>query len=97
MSAGLDWGKILAATNALLALGIFVINIKLFRAMRIARVLRVMLMGIGVYWAGLYVFVVVSEPGVIDPVWFGLVFVRPAFTVTLATILACGVYRWRSK
>lgn len=90
------WGDWLAVSNALLGIFLVAVNVVLFRKMRIARPLRVMLILIGMYWAGIYTFVYLVKPGYIEPVYFGQVFVRPAFTVTLAIMLACGIYRWLS-
>ncbi len=47
---------------------------------------------IGAYWMGLYLWVLLS-PVQYDPVWFGQVFVRPAFTVTLAVMAAAAMRR----
>lgn len=54
---------------------------------------------IGVYWAVLYVFVILQTLGIIqqaDPVWFGRIFVRPALTITLGLIAAGGLMRWKN-
>jgi len=50
---------------------------------------------IGFYWAGVYVFVLLTDPGYIDPVLFGQIFVRPAFTFSLGAMVAIAI--WRAK
>lgn len=44
---------------------------------------------VGLYWAGLYVVVLLTPIGVFDSIWFGRTLVRPALTITLA-IMASG-------
>ncbi len=62
----------------------------------IARWVKILYAAIGIYWGSLYLFVAINPPGVIDPVWFGQVWVRPAFTITIAVMTAGAIYRWRS-
>jgi len=52
---------------------------------------------IGLYWAGLYVYVLVISVtnAPYDSVWFGRVFVRPAFLFTGALMASMAAYRWR--
>lgn len=94
---GLDWATILAMVNVLIFGSIFVVQIVLFRRMKIARLLRVLIMAISIYWAALYAFVAMVPEGFVDPFLFGQVFVRPAFTFTGAVFLACALYRLKSK
>lgn len=93
----LDWATILAMINVLIFGSIFAVQVVLFRRMKIARLLRVLIMVISIYWAALYAFVAIVPEGYIDPFLFGQVFVRPAFTFTGAVILACALYRLKSK
>lgn len=58
------------------------------------RWIRFMHLLIGLYWSCLYAFVVVTPTGNYNPVWFGQVFVRPAFTFTGAVMLAGSLHRW---
>lgn len=91
-----DWATNLAMVNAVLALLIVIFQFKLVRKMKTARWIRYMLILVGVYWFGLYAFVAIVPEGFIEPVMFGQVFVRPAFTVTLAIMTASGLYRLKS-
>lgn len=52
---------------------------------------------LGFYWAGLYVFVFFTRSGTYDAVLFGQVYVRPAFTFTLATMASLALSRWRGN
>lgn len=61
------------------------------------RVLMLFFGLVGLYWGGLYVFVFLTPVGLVDPVWFGQIFVRPAFTFTLALMASMAVYRWRGR
>lgn len=61
------------------------------------RVLMLFFSLAGLYWAGLYVFVFITPVGIYDPVWFGQIFVRPAFTFTLALMASMAAYRWRGR
>ena len=45
---------------------------------------------LGLYWAGLYIFVLAVEPGSFNSVLFGQLFVRPAMVITLA-VMTSGV------
>ena len=58
--------------------------------------IKVMTVIVGLYWGVLYTWVAIIPPGIVDPVMFGQVFVRPAFTVTLAVMAGGAIYRWRS-
>lgn len=93
----LDWAKILAFFNVAFALGIVIINIRLVRGGIYDRIFRLFIIGLGLYWAGIYVYVIIAEPGAIEPVRFGQMFIRPAFTATLGVMLASGIYRWRNS
>jgi hypothetical protein len=46
---------------------------------------------LGVYWAGIYIVVLLTEPGGYDSVLFGQVFIRPALTITLAVMAAASI------
>lgn len=59
------------------------------------RVLMILFGLIGMYWSVLYVWILLAPIGIVDPVWFGQVFVRPAFTFTLALMASMAMYRWR--
>lgn len=61
------------------------------------RWLRMGFLAIGLYWAGLYTFVLLKEPGSYNSVWFGQVFVRPAFTLTLAMMAGSAIWRGRTR
>jgi hypothetical protein len=59
--------------------------------------LRVATALISMYWAGLYLFVLLEQPGHYDSVWFGQVFVRPAFTLTLGVMAAQAITRGQRR
>jgi len=46
---------------------------------------------IGIYWAGIYVIVLVYPATFFDPVWFGQALFRPALTITLAVMAAGSI------
>lgn len=54
---------------------------------------------LGIYWAGIYLFVITVEPANagIDPVTFGRIFVRPATLLTLATIASAAILGAKNK
>lgn len=60
-----------------------------------------MLIGImGVYWAIIYSYVVLGNIGIIpvlDPVYFGQIFIRPVITVWLAITAGAGWLRLLTK
>ena len=93
----IDWQTILAWANAILAGMIAVFQIRLAIKFKLARWIRILLVIIGLYWCALYIFVALVPPGTIEAVYFGQVFVRPAFTVTLAAMAASGLFRLKSK
>lgn len=90
--------QILAVTNAIFAgiLAVFALRY-INRKGQPARWLKVIYALIGVYWGILYTWVAIVPPGIVDSVRFGQVFVRPAFTVTLAVMAGGAIYRWRSN
>ena len=63
------------------------------------RFLRMAMGTIGSYWAILYVYVFFapSSNPIIDPVLFGQVFVRAAFTLTGAIMASLAIYKCRTK
>lgn len=92
------WAELLSIANVIFSLVLSIFSIR--RWLRDRRgfggTMMLVLGLIGLYWAGLYVFVFLTPVGVYDPVWFGQIFVRPAFTFTLATMSSIAVYRLRS-
>ena len=48
---------------------------------------------VGAYWSAIYVFILFLIPTNYDSVWFGQVFIRPAFTFTLAVMVASAIQR----
>lgn len=87
----------LAWINVVLGLILAVFTMRyLCKSTPVARWVKTLYALIGIYWAGLYFYVAINVPGVVDPVWFGQVFVRPAFTFTLAAMAVGAIYRWRS-
>lgn len=51
----------------------------------------------GLYWCCVYVYVLFSSHVVYDPVLFGQIFIRPAFTLTLGIMAAGAIARWKIK
>ena len=51
----------------------------------------------GLYWAGLYVWVLFARPDAYAPVWFGELFVLPALTWTLAVFIAGVILKVRDR
>ena len=90
------WAQVFAILNAILGLGLVVFEICLFRRYKTARFIRILLIAIGAYWGGIYLYVALTDPVGRDAVYFGQVFVRPAFTFTLASMLATAIYRLRA-
>lgn len=87
----------LAAINAILAGFLVGFSLRYIRAAKTkARWLKIIYALIGLYWCVLYTWVAIVPVGIVEPVWFGQVFVRPAFTVTLAVMAGGAIYRWRS-
>lgn len=88
---------ILAWVNA--ALGFTLASFALFYIRKghgVAGWIKALTVLVGLYWGGLYTWIAIVPPGIVDSVWFGQVFVRPAFTVTLAVMAGGAIYRWRS-
>ena len=89
----------LAFANIMLALTVayygwrFVLANNIPHAWRWLKVAQVF---VGLYWAGLYAYVL-FWPYPTDPVLFGQMFVRPGFTVTLAIMAASAIQRYRAK
>jgi len=88
----------LAWLNAVLGAILAVFSLRyVWREKSVACWLKILYALIGLYWCALYVFVALTPPGLfMDSVTFGQVFVRPAFTVTLAVMAGGAIYRWRS-
>lgn len=51
---------------------------------------------VGAYWAALYLLILVMPQGTFDPIWFGRIAVRPAFTFTGAAMACMALWRWRA-
>lgn len=52
---------------------------------------------LGFYFAGIYVFVAITDPGDIDPVAFGQIFIRPVITLLLVALAAGAIVRMRIR
>jgi biotin transporter BioY len=92
-------GNVLAAANVLLACitGVFSLRWYLRNSSRRSfRWVKLLFALISFYWCGLYIFVLIAEPGTYNAVWFGQTFVRPAFTFTLGIMASAAVQRYRS-
>lgn len=89
------WADILAFIN--IVLGFSITGTQLFQVVKFKRFtylwLRIIAMIVGLYWGSIYIFVILVTPGKYDPVIFGHIFIRPAFTFTLASILAASIYK----
>ncbi len=90
--------ELLSGANVLLALALAYYNLRQVRRqsgfLRIFSLLSVL---IGLYWAGIYIFVILTRAGSYDAIFFGRVFVRPAFTFTLAMMASVAVFRSRTR
>lgn len=89
----IDWATVLAWVNSVIAGIIVVTRLRLIVRNNPDEWIHVGFVFIGLYWCGLYAFVAIVPAGYIDPILFGQVFVRPAFTVTLVWIASSGLYR----
>jgi hypothetical protein len=56
-----------------------------------------LLSAIGFYWSVLYVWILFVPTGVYDPIWFGRIFIRPAYVVTGGTMLIIAIVYAKSK
>ncbi len=90
--------ELLSGINVLLALALAYYNLRQVRRQSgFLRVFSMLSVVIGLYWAGLYSFVILTQAGSYDAVFFGRVFVRPAFTFTLAMMASVAVFRSRTR
>lgn len=92
------WSELLSISNIIFGLIIAYASIR--RRRHFCGFMRagVTLLSIaGLYWTILYVFVLFTPGGAVDPVWFGRIFVRPAFTFTLWVVAGLAMYRYRTK
>ena len=88
---------ILSGLNILFGLGVFAVGVyDAYHAPRHLRWLKVMQSVVGLYWGLLYVAILFGLADRVDPVFFGRVFGRPAFTVTLGMTFAAVLFRARS-
>lgn len=94
-----EWlARSLSLANVIFALLLGIYCIKQANRLRgFMKVLMLLFAATGLYWFGLYVFVFLTPVGIVDPVWFGQIFVRPAFTFTLGLMASMAVYRWRGR
>lgn len=91
---------LMALVNVLLACLIAIFEyhtLRVCRALGLSCWLSIANIIMGMYWGGLYVFVLLSEPGSYDSVWFGQVVVRPAMTLTLGLWAARAISWARIK
>jgi hypothetical protein len=97
MQADPVWAEALSLANAALALLVLCLAIYDWKcAPGVVRWLKVFYAVVGAYWFAIYVFVFLTPSGSYDSVFFGQVFIRPAFTVTLAVMASALLYRARS-
>lgn len=91
------WSELLSIAN--ITFGLIVAYASIRRRRRFHGFMRVglsLLSIAGLYWAVLYLFVLFTPGGAVDPVWFGRIFVRPAFTFTLWVIAGIQMYRYKT-
>ena len=83
---------VFALLNMALAAMLIIFGVRTFRIYRGQpwRWLILSKMIMGAYWAGVYAWVLVTEPGSFSSVLFGQLFIRPALTITIA-LMAAGV------
>ena len=90
--------ELLSGANVLLALTLAYYNLRQVRRQSgFLRVFSLLSVLIGLYWAGIYIFVILTQAGSYDAVFFGRVFVRPAFTFTLAMMASVAFFRSRTR
>ena len=88
---------ILSGMNVLFGFGVFVVSIyDATKAPRHLRWLKIMQACLGLYWGLLYLSVLSGVAAQFDPVYFGRLFVRPAFTVTLGLMFSAVLFRARA-
>lgn len=86
--------EVIALSNALMGLGIGVVNLEILLRNRVMfRWARVLQMLIGFYWFGVYMVILVSDPSVYQTPMFSQVFIRSGITFTLAVMLTAAVLR----
>src|SRR5512139_1691057 len=95
----MTWAEILSWVNTGLAL--FVAILQFITAYKLRKHsylwLKIAFGVLGLYWFCVYLFVSITEPGIFDPILFGQVFVRPAFTLTLFLMASGALQRFRSS
>lgn len=90
--------ELLSATNIVLALLLAGYNVRqVRRSSGFLRVFSIISVIVGLYWAGIYIFVILTPAGSFDGNFFGRVFVRPAFTFTLAMMASVALFRNRTR
>lgn len=90
--------ELLSAVNIVLALLLTGYNVRQVRRNSgFLRIFSIASVAIGLYWAGIYTFVILTQAGSYDAVFFGRVFIRPAFTFTLAMMASVALFRSRTR
>ena len=85
-------GELLSITNVIL--GMIIVAVELYCAIKLRLVIKLLYVVLGLYWAGLYVFIFLAPPGLYNTPGFSQIFIRPAFTVTLAVMAIGAIRRW---
>lgn len=92
------FAELLSAVNVIFALLLAGYNVRQVRVNRgFLRIFSIISVVIGLYWAGLYTFVILTPAGAFDSATFGRVFVRPAFAFTLAMMASVALFRNRTR
>ena len=85
---------ILAVANVVLALILIVVSIGIVKRNNIRhRWMRVLWMLSGVYWLGVYLYVLFGDPAIYQSAFFSQTFIRPGITFLLAMATAGAVVK----
>ncbi len=88
----------LAAANVVFALLNVFLQMRLIRRSKNDRWLRALYILVSLYWAVIYFYIFLFESmDATRTSSFGQVFIRPAFTFTLALMAAGAIFRYRSS
>jgi hypothetical protein len=87
--------RLLAGTNCVMGLIVLILELRCFLSMRGRERWIKSLYGLaGLYWSLVYAYVFIYDP--LDMTGFGKIFIRPAFTLTLAVMAMGAIWRLRS-
>ncbi len=95
-----DWADILSLMNVVLAgIGAYFALMYVYQHPRPFSWLKLLYGLIGLYWCGLYVYILITDVMDIPRIFgigFGEILVRPAFTFTLGAMAAGAIWRMKT-